>query len=169
MSLTTVTFVAAAPPMVTELAPVRWAPVIVIGVPPPVGPVDGLTDATVGAATADDTETFKFCDGAPQVAPMPPQFEFCMSGRTVYPVTQEHTFWLFATVSSRPAPQNPVAQEELLHWRLLGEPARSASAICCALIGSLQVRPTGSSEPLMVIEVTPELGSDARNEDQLVD
>ena len=50
VALTTLTEVAATPPIVTELAPVKFVPVIVIAVPPLVGPVFGLTDEIVGVA-----------------------------------------------------------------------------------------------------------------------
>jgi hypothetical protein len=50
VALTTDTLVAAAPPIVTLVVPVRFAPVIVIGVPPAVGPAFGLTDEIVGCA-----------------------------------------------------------------------------------------------------------------------
>ncbi len=54
---TTVTFVAAAPPMLTLVAPVRLVPVIVTDVPPVVGPEKGLIPSRVGsgATTARDT------------------------------------------------------------------------------------------------------------------
>ena len=39
------------PPTVTLLAPVKLVPVMVIAVPPAIGPDDGLTLAIVGAAT----------------------------------------------------------------------------------------------------------------------
>ena len=45
---TTTTLVAATPPIVTLVAPVKLVPVIVIGVPPAVGPVAGETDEIVG-------------------------------------------------------------------------------------------------------------------------
>jgi hypothetical protein len=48
VELTTLTEVAATPPIVTELAPVKFVPVIVIVVPPESGPVFGLTDEIVG-------------------------------------------------------------------------------------------------------------------------
>ena len=48
---TTTTLAAAAPPIVTLLAPVKLVPVMVIAVPPAVGPEVGLTLAIVGAAT----------------------------------------------------------------------------------------------------------------------
>ena len=48
---TTTTLVAATPPIVTLLAPVKLVPVMVIAVPPAVGPEAGLTLAIVGAAT----------------------------------------------------------------------------------------------------------------------
>jgi hypothetical protein len=44
------TLVAAVPPIVTELVPVRFGPVIVIAVPPEIGPAFGLTDEIVGCA-----------------------------------------------------------------------------------------------------------------------
>ena len=47
---TTLTLVAATPPTVTLLAPVKLVPVMVIAVPPEAGPDDGLTLAMVGAA-----------------------------------------------------------------------------------------------------------------------
>ncbi len=50
VAFTTVTPVAAAPPTVTKLVPVRFVPVIVIVVPPVVGPVFGDMPAMVGAA-----------------------------------------------------------------------------------------------------------------------
>jgi len=49
VSLTTTTLVAATPPTFTLLAPVRFAPVIVMAVPPPVDPDVGLTLEIVGA------------------------------------------------------------------------------------------------------------------------
>ena len=48
VALTTLTEVAATPSIVTELAPVKFVPVIVIAVPPLVDPVFGLTDEIVG-------------------------------------------------------------------------------------------------------------------------
>ena len=47
----TTTLVAATPPTVTLVAPVRFAPVIVITVPPIVEPLVGLTDVIVGGTT----------------------------------------------------------------------------------------------------------------------
>jgi hypothetical protein len=49
VSLTTTTPVAATPPTVTDVAPVKYAPVIVIGVPPFGDPLDGLTPMITGA------------------------------------------------------------------------------------------------------------------------
>ena len=51
VALTTTTPVAATPPTVTLLAPVKLVPVMVIAVPPAVGPEVGLTLAIVGAST----------------------------------------------------------------------------------------------------------------------
>ena len=51
VAFTTLTEVAATPPIVTELAPVKFVPVIVIAVPPVVDPVFGLTDEIVGVAS----------------------------------------------------------------------------------------------------------------------
>ena len=51
VALTTFTLVAATPPTVTLLAPVKLVPVMVIAVPPAIGPDDGLTLEIVGAAT----------------------------------------------------------------------------------------------------------------------
>ena len=48
VAFTTLTEGAATPPIGTELAPVKFVPVIVIAVPPVVGPVFGLTDEIVG-------------------------------------------------------------------------------------------------------------------------
>ena len=48
VELTTDTLVAALPPTVTELVPVRFVPVIVIAVPPAVGPTFGVTDEIEG-------------------------------------------------------------------------------------------------------------------------
>ena len=48
VSETTTTLVAVVPPTVTKVAPVKFAPVMVIWVPPPVGPELGLTAVTVG-------------------------------------------------------------------------------------------------------------------------
>ena len=45
---TTATLVAAAPPKVTLVAPVKVVPVMVTLVPPAVGPEFGLTEVTVG-------------------------------------------------------------------------------------------------------------------------
>ena len=47
---TTTTLVAATPPTVTLVAPVKLVPVIVIAVPPPVDPVAGETEEIVGGA-----------------------------------------------------------------------------------------------------------------------
>ena len=47
----TTTLVAATPPTVTLVAPVRFAPVRVIAVPPRVEPLVGLTDVIMGAGT----------------------------------------------------------------------------------------------------------------------
>jgi len=49
VALTTVTAVAAAPPMVTDVAPLKLVPVMVTAVPPAVLPVFGLIAVTVGA------------------------------------------------------------------------------------------------------------------------
>ena len=48
---TTTTLVAATPPTVTLVAPVRFAPVIVIEVPPAVGPLHGDTLVMTGGLT----------------------------------------------------------------------------------------------------------------------
>ena len=50
VALTTVTPVAAVPPMVTAVAPVKSVPVIVTDCPPASGPDDGLMAVNVGAA-----------------------------------------------------------------------------------------------------------------------
>ena len=50
VAFTTVTAVAAVPPMVTVVAPVKPVPVIVTDCPPASGPDDGLTEVTVGAS-----------------------------------------------------------------------------------------------------------------------
>ena len=50
VELTTVTTVAAVPPIVTEVSPVKSVPVMVTDCPPVSGPDDGLMDVTVGAA-----------------------------------------------------------------------------------------------------------------------
>jgi hypothetical protein len=50
VSLTTVTLVAAVPPRVTPVAPVKPDPVIVTLVPPAIGPVDGAMMVNVGTA-----------------------------------------------------------------------------------------------------------------------
>lgn len=50
VALSTVIAVAAVPPMVTPVAPVKFVPVMVTLVPPDVGPLDGLIEAMVGAA-----------------------------------------------------------------------------------------------------------------------
>jgi hypothetical protein len=49
VALTTVTFVAGAPPTVTDVAPVSAVPEIVIGVPPITGPKEGAIEVMVGA------------------------------------------------------------------------------------------------------------------------
>ena len=49
VALTTVKLVAATPPNVTAVAPVKLVPVIVTLVPPATGPEPGLTPVTVGA------------------------------------------------------------------------------------------------------------------------
>jgi hypothetical protein len=51
VEFTTVTLVAATPPMVTPVAPVRLVPVIVTLVPPEAKPMVGLMAVTVGTAT----------------------------------------------------------------------------------------------------------------------
>ena len=51
VELTTTTFVAGTPPTVTEFAPVRFVPVIVIAVLPSVEPLVGLTVEIVGGTT----------------------------------------------------------------------------------------------------------------------
>jgi len=48
---TTTTLVAATPPTVTLVAPVKSQPVIVIGVPPAVGPDIGVIDVIVGCGS----------------------------------------------------------------------------------------------------------------------
>jgi hypothetical protein len=50
VELTTITLVAAVPPMVTAVAPVKSVPVMVIAVPPAVEPLVGEILVTVGAA-----------------------------------------------------------------------------------------------------------------------
>ena len=50
VAFTTVTEVAAVPPIVTAVAPVKPVPVRVTACPPASGPDDGLMDATVGPA-----------------------------------------------------------------------------------------------------------------------
>ena len=50
VALITTTDVAAFPPTVTELVPVRFVPVMVIAVPPVVGPTFGEIDEIVGPA-----------------------------------------------------------------------------------------------------------------------
>ena len=50
VSLTTCTLPAAAPPMVTAVAPVKLLPERVMAVPPAVGPDAGVTDSRNGAA-----------------------------------------------------------------------------------------------------------------------
>jgi hypothetical protein len=50
VEFTTTTAVVAAPPTETELAPVRFVPVIVMVVPPDAGPKFGLTAEIVGWA-----------------------------------------------------------------------------------------------------------------------
>jgi hypothetical protein len=49
VELTTVTLVAAEPPIVTPVAPVKFVPVIVTEIPPASGPLDGEMLVTVGA------------------------------------------------------------------------------------------------------------------------
>ncbi len=48
---TTVTLVAAVPPIVTPVAPAKPVPVIVTDVPPVVGPDDGVIELTAGGPT----------------------------------------------------------------------------------------------------------------------
>ena len=50
VAFTTVTAVAAVPPIVTAVAPVKLVPVRVTACAPASGPDDGLMDATVGTA-----------------------------------------------------------------------------------------------------------------------
>ena len=50
VAFTTVTPVAAAPPIETTVAPVKLVPVRVTACPPASGPDDGLIDVTVGIA-----------------------------------------------------------------------------------------------------------------------
>ena len=56
MSETTVTLDAAAPPNVTEVAPVKLVPAIVTFVPPATGPLGAFTDVTVGGITIKQLE-----------------------------------------------------------------------------------------------------------------
>ena len=56
LSLTTVTLVAAVPPMVTAVAPVKFAPVIVTLAPPLSGPLDGEMEDTVGAGMVSELD-----------------------------------------------------------------------------------------------------------------
>jgi hypothetical protein len=49
VAFTTVTEVAATPPIVTSVVPDKFVPVIVIGIPPETGPTFGLTTEIVGA------------------------------------------------------------------------------------------------------------------------
>ena len=51
VELTTTRLVAAVPPMVTAVAPVKSVPVMVMLVPPATGPLVGEILVTVGAAT----------------------------------------------------------------------------------------------------------------------
>jgi hypothetical protein len=48
VGLTTVKFAAGTPPIVTAVVPVKSVPVIVIAVPPAIGPAVGPTDAIIG-------------------------------------------------------------------------------------------------------------------------
>jgi hypothetical protein len=50
VGLTTVKFAAGTPPIVTAVVSVKFVPVIVIAVPPAIGPAFGLTDEIVGTA-----------------------------------------------------------------------------------------------------------------------
>jgi len=50
VAFTTITAVAAVPPIVTAVAPVKPVPVRVTACPPASGPDDGLMDVTVGPA-----------------------------------------------------------------------------------------------------------------------
>ena len=50
VELTTVKLGTVAPPIVTEVSPVKSVPVMVTDCPPVNGPDDGLMDVTVGAA-----------------------------------------------------------------------------------------------------------------------
>jgi hypothetical protein len=49
VALFTVKLVAAVPPKVTDVVPLKSVPVMVTLVPPDVGPLFGATDVTVGA------------------------------------------------------------------------------------------------------------------------
>lgn len=51
VALLTVNELAAVPPKFTADAPLRLVPVTVTDVPPAVGPLEGLTDVTVGGET----------------------------------------------------------------------------------------------------------------------
>jgi hypothetical protein len=59
VALTIDTLAAAAPPILTPVAPVKFVPVIVTDVPPAVVPDDGLTPVTVGAELLKATLTEK--------------------------------------------------------------------------------------------------------------
>ena len=59
-SLTTMTFVAAVPPMVTPVAPVNPAPAIVTAVPPVDAPLLGTMDVTVGGVVGAETNCSRF-------------------------------------------------------------------------------------------------------------
>ena len=63
VALFTVKVVAVVPPKETAVAPVRFVPVIVTLVPPAMGPLDGLTDAIVGASKQMHVVLSDWCTG----------------------------------------------------------------------------------------------------------
>jgi hypothetical protein len=68
VELTTTTLVAAAPPMVTPVAPVKPVPVIVTGVPPAVEPEVGEMDVTVGGDAVGEQVAEKMTVPVPENA-----------------------------------------------------------------------------------------------------
>ena len=61
VALTTETLVAATPPIVTPVAPVKPVPVIVTAVPPAVVPLVGVREVTVGAEAGAVSSASAMC------------------------------------------------------------------------------------------------------------
>jgi hypothetical protein len=72
VELTTIMLVATAPPIVTLVAPLKFAPVIVTLLPPLIGPELGVMTVTVGAGAGGSDGITEF--DAAEAVPVPTPF-----------------------------------------------------------------------------------------------